>query len=483
MEQWDKEHKKSYKVNGRPILSLLIGLGFISVILLVTMLVAAEEVGPSRNANKKTDQEELEATTTSSDSEVLGIVKKIDTDRKLITIYDIDSKETAAFTYSGGTNITDKYNQVIAISQIPIGTMVEGSFEKVNGKLTAMSISTKAWEYIGVSNLNINRSAQTMKIATTRYKFTKDIVILDGQEFITVDNLAEQDELTIRGYDETIWSITVTRGHGTVKLADYEMFLGAGITVGYEAMQQITKDMTITVREGNFNLTVENGKYSATKNITVNRNQETLVSLGDLGPEALKQSRITFEITPFGADLYIDGEITSYANPLELTYGEHTVKVALGGYTTFSGVLNVNVAGKTIKIDLPEVTSNEEAVVSETDTQPNDNANNGNEDGTDTGTDAGTNAGSEQTENPVGIITDEDAIIDEKHSIYVQNPIGASVYINGDFMGTSPCNFQKIIGTHVITFIEDGYETMSYTVDVLNDGLNTYLNMPDLVRK
>jgi hypothetical protein len=50
-------------------------------------------------------------------------------------------------------------------------------------------------------------------------------------------------------------------------------------------------------------------------------------------------------------------------------------------------------------------------------------------------------------------------------------------------MGISPCSFSKVIGTHVLTFIEEGYETMSYTVDVLNDNLDTYFNMPDLVKK
>ena len=63
-----------------------------------------------------------------------------------------------------------------------------------------------------------------------------------------MEDLAIQDELTIRGIDKTIWSVIVTKGHGTVKLKDYEAFLGS-ITVGYEAVQEITEDMTITVRE------------------------------------------------------------------------------------------------------------------------------------------------------------------------------------------------------------------------------------------
>ncbi|MHB8129909.1 MAG: PEGA domain-containing protein [Mobilitalea sp.] len=475
MSRQDKEHKQNYKVKSRPIVSLLIGLGFLSAILLVTMLVTASNSSSPRGNNRKdaSEDETEKLTTVTSDGEILAIVKEIDLERKQITLYDIDQQETAVLFYTGGTNITDKYDQIIAISQIQVGTMVEALYQKDNSRLTGMEISAKTWEYVGVSNLNIDRSNRVMKIVAAKYKYTDDVIILDRQDFIPVANLVEQDELTIRGYEETIWSITVTRGHGTVKLEDYEPFLGAGITVGYETMQQITEDMSITVREGNYNLTVEKGDYTATKNISVYRNQETTVTLSDLGPEALKQSRITFEIMPFGADLYIDGELSSYSNPLELNYGEHAIKVSLGGYISYEAILEVDTSGKTIKIDLPEATSKEEAVVSETDTELGENSDIENPD-----------IENPDIENPdtVEDTSDTEGIIDSEHLIYVQSPIGSSVYLNGNFKGISPCNFEKVVGSHVITFIEVDHETMSYTIDVLNDGLDSYFTFPDLVK-
>ena len=73
--------------------------------------------------------------------------------------------------------------------------------------------------------------------------------VIDGDSFVSLDNLAKQDELTVRGLNETIWSIIVTKGHGTVRLKDYDAFLGGNVTVGYEAVTQITDNMVITVRE------------------------------------------------------------------------------------------------------------------------------------------------------------------------------------------------------------------------------------------
>ncbi|MDF2486936.1 MAG: hypothetical protein K0R46_3104 [Herbinix sp.] len=482
MSALDKKQKRKNTVNSRLIMSLLLGLGFLSAILLVTMYATGGNSGHNSIIIGDQQEEEQEAAPeVRKGNEILGVITAIKEGTQEITLYDVIKEESVTYPYNGGTNIVDKYGQVMAVSQLPIGIMVEAILPENETKISELKVSTKAWEYVGVSNLGIDRSSRVMKIATNKYKYTDDIIILDEDAFITVHELAEMDELIIRGYEETIWSITVSRGHGTVKLMEYEGFLGDNITIGYESMQQVAEDMVIKVREGNFNLTVENAKYTATKNITVYRNQETLVTLSDLGPDAAKQGLVTFEITPFGADLFIDGRLTTYSGALELTYGDHDVVVSLEEYTTFEGNLTVDSAGKTIHIDLPEESSNEEASVTEaeTDTDSIDSED------TDPNNDSETINGSEN-EDPEDVpdnTSNEDYEEDADHLIHVQNPIGASIYLNGEFQGVSPASFGKLIGTHVLTFIKEGYETTSYTVEVSDDNRDTYFNMPDLTKK
>lgn len=484
-----EEHKNLYKVNGRVILALLIGLGFLTIILLSAMLSAAKQQGgKSRRVVRPQEREVQTEAEDASVGKILAVVKEIDTENKRITLLDVDSRGMITLDYTGGSNITDRYGRAISISQIDIASMVDATFRRDKGVLTDMNISSNAWEYAGVRNFSINFSDQTMKIASTKYKYNENILVLDGTDFIPIEKIKEQDELTVWGYEETIWAIMVTKGHGTVVLKDYEAFLGDFITIGYESMQQITEDMEITVREGVFNLTVENGKFSATKSITVNRNEVNVVSLADLGPDAPKHGRVKFEITPFGADLFIDGELTSYSNPIEILYGKYNLKVSLGGYVTYEGILNVDRAGKTVKIDLPELKSSESVSVTETDsvtsgtgkgssstTAGRDNADSGETidlPDTDTGNDMD--------------VADEDSsdeIKDSGHMVYIQSPIGASVYIDGEYMGISPCSFEKIVGSHVLTLIEEGYQTMSYTIEITNDGKDQYFTMPALVPK
>lgn len=491
MDTRKKTHKKQYHINTRLILSFLLGLSFITLILVVTMIAAAKNVG-NHTGTGNTDQQAnvSEEEAVSLDSTILGVVKEIDTKSKHITLFDVERQESIVLSYTGGTNITDKYGKAISINQISIGSMVDAACQQDKNKLTSMNISKIAWIYPDVNNMSINMNDKVMKIASSKYKYTEDIFVYDGKDATTVSDLAEQDEVTVWGYDETVWSITVTKGHGIVKLLDYEDYIGNNITIGYESMQQIVEDMEITVREGDFNLTVENGLYSATKNITVLRNQVNYVSLSDLGPDGLKIGKVSFEITPIGADLYIDGNMKSYSDPIDLNYGIHAIIVTLGGYTTYEGTIDVASESKTVKINLPEATSETEAVATETDNIGSDSTEDG-LDGSESGNDDSDNTDTDNTTDDTSddidyasedtdyTLNDGDSE-DKSHNIYIKSPSGASVYLDGDYMGTAPCSFPKIIGNHVMTFIDEGYETMSYTVDVSNDGLDAYFTFPAL---
>ncbi|HHV09362.1 MAG TPA: PEGA domain-containing protein [Clostridiales bacterium] len=488
---YSKAPKKRLGINTRPILSLVIGLSLFSIVIIATMMsnTRAMNTKITRN-NSHNSQEEVAAATGGQADKVLAVVKAIDTELKTVTLYDINKKELLELSYTSGTNITDKYDKAITINRIEVGEMVDIDYQKYKAKLTDMKISTRAWRYAKVSNLGIDRGENRMKIVSRLYKYDDDIFILNGEEAIPVTDLAEQDELTVRGYEDTIYSIVVTRGHGTVILENYDNFLGDYITIGYEAIQRITKDMEITVREGNFNLTVENGAYSATKNITVKRNETSYVSLSDLGPGGGRIGRITFQISPFGADLFVDGERLSYSDPLELDYGEHKLKVSMKGYTSYQGVLTVDAASKTVKVDLPEASSDQEATATESNTS---SGNTGSSSGSGTGSGGNTSQGNSnqnggqngnqngnQINNP-GNSTEED--VDGNHLIYIQAPSGASVYLDGNYKCTAPGSFPKVIGTHVLTFIKEGYETTSYTVEVSDDGLDSYYTFPELAKK
>lgn len=483
-----KQEKKDSKINYKVILSLLLGLIFFSAIIIITMIELGEKAKPVIRTGKgsatssKQDEDMMKEVKMLYDSESIAVVKAVDTNKQEVTLYDINSFEEYSLPYSGGTDVRDKYNQVISMNQITIGSIVDIGYDSYHNKIAMLKISNQAWEYVGSTNFNIDSDKQTISIANTKYKYTEGLSVVNENEFVSVTDLLAMDELTIRGLDQTIWSIVVTRGHGKVIVVDHKAFVGGNITIGYESMQAVTEQLEVIVREGNFNLTVENGRYSGTTNVTVKRNEESYVSLKELGPGALTWGKVTFDITPFGADLYINKLLKPYGNPMELSYGSHEIEVSLGGYVSYKGKLDVNSPSKHITITLPERSSSQVVDVVET-TESNSGSQNPTEAESTPWNLPNANDQERDDDYREDDSTDyeEDYIVDDNHSIYVQNPLGASVYLNGEFLGISPGNVPKIIGSHVLTFIKEGYETKSYTIEIEDDNLDAYLSMPDLI--
>lgn len=450
------------------IISTLIGLSAISLILIITIIIVSGDIGGNLKNNKrqsplKDDSQEQDNKAISYDSEMLGMILDINRDDNQISLYNINKQESQSLTYSGSSDIRDKFDQVILMNQLPIGSIVDVAYVKDEDRLVKINVSSKGWEYVGVSNHHIEKESMTMEIGDRRYKYNDNVLVVDQDQAVSIDHLARQDVLTVWGIDEVIWSIIVNKGHGSLRLEDYDDFFGGNITVGYEATQQVTDDLILTVREGTYSLTVENQHYSGRKSVTINRNEETLVSLEGLGPGPMDMGLIEFKISPLGADLFINNNLTTYVNPVELPYGDYNLKTSLGGYNSYEGFVKVDKARMTISIDLPEAESREDVDVDVS-----------SEEG------GATDSGYDDWEQSLGE-SEEGVYWDTEHYIYVQKPIGASVYLKGEFLGISPGRFPKIIGTHVMTFIKDGHETMSYTVEIGDDGLDTYISMPELI--
>ena len=61
-------------------------------------------------------------------------------------------------------------------------------------------------------------------------------------------------------------------------------------------------------------------------------------------------------------------------------------------------------------------------------------------------------------------------------------PIGANLYVDGEEVGEVPCSFDKVKGSHTITFTRDGYATKSYSIYVDGNKKDKLYEFPELER-
>ncbi len=366
----------------------------------------------------------------SYDSADTAVIADINTNEKTITFFNLIVHKNYTLSYDGTTVFTDKYGESLSLGQLNPGDIVDVTFLKSKKLLTTLSLSADAWSNANVGRYTIDSATHSITIGNDVYKLTDETKIFsDGEEMEMID-LNAVDVLTFNGIGTTVHSIVVEKGHGYLRLSGDENFWGGWIEIGQNTIQTITEDMLLVVPEGSYQVTITITGGGGTKNVTIRRNEEVTLDISDLEIEEVKYGTVVFSLTPSNATLYIDGELVDTSMPVTLEYGIHQMIAKAEGYDTVTRYLKVAEESAGIDIILEKEGAEQE------------------DDGEDTTVSSG------------------DAVTTGYPQVYIDSPIGAEVYVDGNYVGISPVSFKKEEGTHVITFRLSGYETRSYTISV-----------------
>lgn len=423
------------------------------------------------------------ATVTSSPSEnpagyeYFAVVLAVDPEVKQIKIYDIDEQVEMQLVYTGSSLFYARLGSLITGAQLSPGDIVRIKCDSRN-VITKAVWADDTWEKLKVDDLEIIPEENRMVIRGQNYKYSDDICILsDGVKVPISSLLTKEDKYTIRGLGTEVFEIIVTMGHGTIKLKNFDDFIGGTIMIGSRYYKDITPDGVFTVREGEYQVTVENKNYKGTETLTVKRDSETVFDVFDYGRGNIFTGEVYFTIEPEGASLYVNGKKTDYADaPVTLDYGNYDLEIEAGGYETQTTTLRVDREKQYITIYLTLAGDVTPTPVPTGETSDNPDV-------TPTVT---------VTPTPIvqggtfehADISNMGFKIDKDHVIYILGPEGAEVMLtnpddgNTYVAGNAPCEFSKVIGSMqiLITYkgqvsIFDYYET--------DDGTDSYYNFSD----
>lgn len=397
----------------------------------------------------------------------IGIVKKIDNEAKNITITDVSTRRETVYSYTGGTNVTSRYGKVLMVSNLQLGEIVKATYERATNKVTDIEITTDAWEYKDVSNWSIDKSTNTFYLGSQTFKYGELFQVFDQNGLIDSNALSEKDRLTVKGMNGQVYSVIVSKGHGTFMLSNYSKFVGGTIEVGYDVMTEVEEDQVFTLTEGDYRVTVKKGKTEAVKYVHITAGEVTTLDLKEYQNQSAQQGKVRFNISPEGADLYINNVETDYSSEISLEYGEYDVKVSCTGYETFSEKLTVGKSSETLYINLVEsslskatATPSATEKASET-TSPTTSA----------ATIAPTITATPTAATATPSVTAAASLTqDADHTISISGPSGVSVYINDEYKGTLPLTMTKIIGSNIkCTLKKEGQSDKTYTLTVTDD--------------
>ena len=433
------------------------------------------------------------------DSEDTAIVVRKDPDEKTISFRNLETGRQYTLSYDGTSVLTDKNGQPLTMDQVAIGDLVDVKFVKTPKTLTSLRESSTAFSYRGITDFTISESGRSMTIQGTTYRLSSDVAVVGDSKLVTLMDINENDTLTVRGFDNAVYSIVIDRGHGYLRLENDESFIGGWIEVGSFLVQPITENMMLTLPEGEYDISVSCDGSGGTKSVTIVRNEEQVMDVSDLVTE-VKEGGVLFEVTPSTASVYVDGKKIDPSDVVTLTYGIHQVIIKADGYTTMAKYVRVGQAMATLTMELELAQSTDDANDEDNDsddaddedsTKDNDSDDADDEDSTkdndsddaDDEDSTKDNDSHDADDDSTGN-SDSDAVSASDGSTYyvsIDAPEGVEVYVDGNYVGLSPIRFKKVEGSHVIALRKSGYQTRSYTIDVDDEEKDVAYSFSELV--
>ncbi len=367
----------------------------------------------------------------SYDAEGIAILVETNAEEKTVTLYAPETTETFTLDVVGTSTFGDKYGEPLALSQLTPGDVVEITYIREIMRLNSMQQASKGFVAREVQKYALDWDRQEVTIGKSHYRLPENVLIFSEGKQITAMDLNEVDVLSFQGIGSSIYSIVVDKGHGYLSLDNEADFVDGFIEVGQSKITRITEDMLLTVPEGAYQVTISHNGGGGTKQVTIGRNQEVTLDIGDLEVVQAQYGNVLFSTDIEEVSVYVDGRLISHAKPISLQYGIHQVIAKAEGYETLTGYFKVSKPTQNVDLELEKK--------------------------------------SEETEKET-----------KEYKVHIDKPEDVEVYLDGNYIGIAPVSFKKESGSHTITLRKSGYETRSYTINVDKEKKDSTFTFADL---
>lgn len=417
------------------------------------LLSASDSIGfAHESAYERYDSGFVIAQPGSYDSIDTAVVKEIDMEKNRVTFMNVETGRYYTLDYDGTTVIQDKYGGGMSMAQVHNGDIMDVTFLRNKKKLTGMKLSESAWVLDKVEKYSFDILGKRAEVGGGTYSIRNNLVVSSEGRDAQLEDIIRGDVVSVSGIGNSVYSVVVEEGHGYLRLSSDEYLRGGWIEVGQSVIQQITEDMLLVVPEGTYDVHLTAAGIDETKEVTIYRNQEATLDVGDVKMEAPKTGRILFAVTPSETVISIDGEEVDISSPVEIEYGIHQMVAKAEGYDTLTQYIKVSQELASISIALEESLEDDDSYLT-------------------------------NYNNSSSVSANEYNSAASAYKVYIDSPSDVEVYLDGIYIGMSPVSFKKEPGMHTITLRKAGYVTKSYTIQIDDEEKDVTYSFTDLVRE
>ena len=205
-------------------------------------------------------------------------------EKECIFIQSVDTGRQGEFKWNDDTVVYDREREKIDFEELTTGELLELQFTE-DEELTEIAVSDRAFVLKEVTEFSIDDEAGIFAADGREYHFDESLKIFSEDGLIPVNELSRIDTLCVWGFEENVYTLTVTRGHGIVTFRNTRDFEGGTVTIGDMDGVKITRDLTLELPEGTYTVRVDKDGHGGSIEITVNRFEELAVDLNAIEDE------------------------------------------------------------------------------------------------------------------------------------------------------------------------------------------------------
>ncbi len=380
----------------------------------------------SQTTNNLIDQ----TTINKKEAEILAVITSLSPTNKKINLYDFEKDKELSLIMKAGAEMKDQYGNVMTLSEFVAGDIVEIVYDENSMQYEKLKLSSRAWKQNSISGLKINIQSSTIALGNKTYKYNNKLTTRYKESSFDISTLDAIDIVTVKGYDNTIWSIELEKGHGYLVLTSKDKIQDGSIEIDTNIFRPLDSDNKIKILEGEHKLVVKGSNMEPyTKQFSIKYDEQVSIDLSDV---KIKSGIVNIKSNVDDYIVYVDDKQQDENNRLVLKYGKYDIKLTKEGYHDIVKEVIVNKDNTT-------VTFNMEAIIPET-TEP-------------------------ETESKTEVETTQKVQMGVL-SVKTTPEDGANIFVDNALVGISPLTIKLEHGEHKVTVRKDGFTDISITVNI-----------------
>ncbi|MCL2611439.1 MAG: PEGA domain-containing protein [Defluviitaleaceae bacterium] len=378
-----------------------------------------------------------------------GMITGIDSGNRMLLILNLDTRTPSNLVVQTSSNLRGGLGNAIIFEELRIGDIIEVDHSRAN--IINLIMSENAWERRAVVGLEVLQNNR-LQVGHEILDFNSDTVVLNQGSSYNVYNIHSLNQVTMRGVGNTVWFIEVNRGFGTAQAINGSNIINGRIDIDRTTIplgpNAIPTEQTLELAEGTHRAVISGENIiTDTRDIEIIANETTIIDLSNV---ELTGGHLLVNLNAVEANVVINGILRNIDEPIFLNFGAHIMSITAPGFVNYERMFELENHNQTLHVTL-EVARVEETQTPE---QPNLNQPNG-QPGQNVGGFPGTNQPQIQT----GRV--------DIRSI----PAGASLFVDGTLVGTTPFTGSLEVGNREIRIQMEGFINTQATLSV-DSGIN-----------